>query len=470
MAGTQAPKGSYFVEAGWILASGAEGPLLLRGGTIQVENDRIVAVSGDQLVGEGPRLSLPDQLLMPGLISGHTHVASATPTRGLIEGGRSFSRPIKLMETLSDDELDDLTAFNLAEVLKAGCTTQVEMSLSLRQAESYVRVAGAWGARGFPGGMIPGTSRLDGIWFRKDDQALFDSVPDTLKEIAENFEFGKKYMGIHEGRIMPMMAPHATDTHTDETMAAIIEAAAVLGTGIQIHLSQRDTETDAVRRLHDGLSPTQWLEKLGGFAGPFFGAHMMALDWETDPEILKRHGAVFAHCPSAGGAGGATQPYPEALAAGIATNIAIDTHSNDLIENIKLAVIAGKARAKLIGAPKAKLPTIWGAVDGATVVAADGLRRPDLGRIEVGAKADFITLDLSDWFVGAGALPPEPLNNLLYANGSIVRHVAVDGHFLVFDGALTVAQEDDVFVRGAVVHKKLWKQLMDEEWFTPTPR
>jgi len=467
MPGKQPPKGSYIIDAGWILAHGDSGSYLVSGGSIRVKDDRIVEVTTEPLEGNGPRLSLPDQLLMPGLISGHTHVASATPTRGLIEGGRSYSRPIKLMDQLSDQELDDLTAFNLAEVLKAGCTTQVEMSLSLRQAESYVRVAGAWGARGYPGGMIPGTSRLDSIWFRDDDQALFDSVPGTLEEIAANLEFGKKYLNAHEGRIMPMMAPHATDTHTDETMSAIVEAADELGTGIHIHLSQRESETAAVRRLHDGMSPAQWLEKLGAFKGPFFGAHMMALDWDTDPEILKRNGAVYAHCPSAGGAGGATQPYPEALAAGIATNIAIDTHSNDLIENIKLAVIAGKTRAKLVDAP---LPTIWAAVDGATVVAADGLRRPDLGRIAVGAKADFIALDLSDWLVGSGALPPEPLNNLLYANGSIVRHVAVDGRFLVFDGDLTVAKEDDVFARGAVVHKKLWKQLSDEGWFTPTPR
>lgn len=467
MPGKQPPKRSYIIDAGWILAHGDSGSYLVSGGSIRVKDDRIVEVTTEPLEGDGPRLSLPDQLLMPGLISGHTHVASATPTRGLIEGGRSYSRPIKLMDQLSDQELDDLTAFNLAEVLKAGCTTQVEMSLSLRQAESYVRVAGAWGARGYPGGMIPGTSRLDSIWFRDDDQALFDSVPGTLEEIAANLEFGKKYLNAHEGRIMPMMAPHATDTHTDETMSAIVEAADELGTGIHIHLSQRESETAAVRRLHDGMSPAQWLEKLGAFKGPFFGAHMMALDWDTDPEILKRNGAVYAHCPSAGGAGGATQPYPEALAAGIATNIAIDTHSNDLIENIKLAVIAGKTRAKLVDAP---LPTIWAAVDGATVVAADGLRRPDLGRIAVGAKADFIALDLSDWLVGSGALPPEPLNNLLYANGSIVRHVAVDGRFLVFDGDLTVAKEDDVFARGAVVHKKLWKQLSDEGWFTPTPR
>ncbi len=465
-----APSGQYIIEAGWVLAYDGGASHLLAGGSVRIEDDRIAEISAGRMPGDLPRISVPGQLLMPGLISGHTHVASGTPTRGIIEGGRSFSRPIKLMDRLSDEELDDLTAFNLAEILKAGCTTQVEMSLSLRQAESYARVAGAWGARGFPGGMIPGTSRLDAIWFRDDDQALFDSVPETLAEIQANFEFGQKLMGAFDGRLMPMMAPHATDTHTDETMSAIIAAANTLGTGIQIHLSQRETETEAVRKLQNGLSPTQWLDKLGGFEGPFLGAHMKALDWSTDPAILKRHGAVFAHCPSAGGAGGATQPYPEALAAGIATNIAIDTHSNDLIENIKLAVLGGRVRARLLDGPAVKLPTIWDAVDGATVVAADGLRRPDLGRICAGAKADFITVDLSDWLVGAGTLPPEPLNNLLYANGGMVRHVAVDGRFLVYDRQLTTANEGDVFERGAIVHRKLWKQLADEQWFTPTPR
>ena len=31
------------------------------------------------------------------------------------------------------------------------------MSLTLRQAESYVRLAERWGVRGFPGSMIPNT-------------------------------------------------------------------------------------------------------------------------------------------------------------------------------------------------------------------------------------------------------------------------------------------------------------------------
>ena len=151
-----APTGTYLVEAGWILGVVDGRPQLIEAGSMLIEGDRVAAGGPERHPPSVPRVSLPDHLVLPGLISGHTHVASATPTRGIIEGGRSYSRPIKLVDRLSDDDLDALTAFNLAEILKAGCTTQVEMSLSLRQAESSARVAGPGGARGYVGGRIPG--------------------------------------------------------------------------------------------------------------------------------------------------------------------------------------------------------------------------------------------------------------------------------------------------------------------------
>src|SRR3546814_15725447 len=69
----------------------------------------------------------------------------------------------------------DLTAINLAEMLRTGCTTQVDMSLSLKQMQSYVRVATSFGMRGFPGGMVPGMKRLLPIWTRTDNKVLDDS-------------------------------------------------------------------------------------------------------------------------------------------------------------------------------------------------------------------------------------------------------------------------------------------------------
>ena len=463
------PDRDCIIEAAWALVTNNGTTTLMRDASVRVRGDYIVDIVQGRLRGTARRVAAPGHLLLPGFISGHTHVASGTPTRGIIEGGRSYQRPLELLEALGDEELDAITAYNLAELLRSGCTTQVEMSLSLRQVQSYVRVARRWQVRGFPGGMVPGTARLFPIWRRTSDQPLYDSVPDTLAEIAANLAFARSVNGAEDGLIAPMMTPHATDTHTPETMRAMIAAAGILGHGMHVHLAQGAGEARTTERLWK-QTPAAWLEQLGAFDGPLFAAHMTgatAADWE----VMTRRGGVYAHCPSAGGAGASSgsQPYPEALTAGVATNIGIDTHSNDYIENLKLAVICGRARARLLNSANGtalRLPTMRDAIDGATRVAADGLRRADLGRIAVGAKADLSIIDISSPLVGAGTPGPEPLNNLLYANGLAARHVMTQGRFQIFDGQLVVDDQAAVTQRGARAVRQLWDQLRTEGWFT----
>jgi len=467
------PSDQYVIEAGWLLTEIDGRHELLRDTSVLIDGDRIAKISADRIAGNYTRIEAHKHIVTPGFISGHTHACTATPTRGLIENGRrpNNRRPQELVEQLTDTELDKLTAYNVAELLRGGTTTHVEMSLSLRQAKSYVRVAEAWGVRGYPGGMIPGTARLGPIWARTDDQVLHESEQGTLKEIADNLAFAKEKMGAGDNRIQPMMAPHATDTHTPATMAAIAAAVKELGTGLHIHLSQSALETERVKRLWN-VTPTQWLDSFGLLDGTVFGAHMGGLDWNIDPAILVERGVVLAHCPSAGGAGGFSQNYPEALAAGIAVNIGIDTHSNDYLENLKLAVLYGQARYALLkgGEQAVKWPTVWTALRNATTVPATALKRDDIGRIVEGAKADLLAIDVSGFLVGSGALPPEPLNNMLYANGLMVRHVITDGLVQVYDGHLVVADEDRVASDGGLIMASIYDQLRLENWFTPLPR
>jgi cytosine/adenosine deaminase-related metal-dependent hydrolase len=463
------PAARFALRAGWVLAERNGELALLRDGHVLVSDGRIEAVSARPFAGLRPWLELPQDLLLPGFISGHTHCCSATPTRGIIEQPRSYRRPLELVETLEDDELDALTALNLAELLRSGCTTQLEMSLSQRQAESYVRVAERWGVRGYPGAMIPAIGRLFPIWFRQQDGVLMQAEPGTLEEIALALEFGRRHMGKGEGRILPMLSPHACDTHTPATLQALAAAAAELGTGLHIHLSQGRRETETVRRLW-GMTPTQWLESVGLLQqGPVFGAHMSGLDWAVDPPILARYGAVYAHCPSAGGAGNGTQPLPEALAAGIPVNIGIDTHSNDYLENLKLAILYGQARYQLLQehAPQlaARRPTIMDGLDAATRIPARALRRDDLGVIRAGARADLVSIDVSGLLVGGGALPPEPLNHLLYANGRMVRTVMTDGQLQVQGGRFIAGDVDRILQQGGLVAGKIWDRLTAEGWF-----
>ena len=463
----QPPHRDCIIEAGAALVWEGNAPVVKHNVSVRVRDDRIVEVSTEPLRGGTKRIDARGHLLLPGFISGHTHVSVGSYTRAVIEGGGGTALPHEVVESFDDEAMDDLMAFNLLELLRSDVTTVMNQDHNVRRAYSYVRVASRWAARGYPSGMIPGVQRLFPVWGRKSDQALFDSVPDTLAEIEANRLFGVRFNGAEEGRIRPNMAPHATDTHTPETMAKILEAAKELGNGIHMHVSQSTTETERVKKLW-GMTPVAWLEKLRFYEQGLFGAHMSGLELETDLQILARNNAFFATCPSGGGPGGTPQPWAEALAAGVKSGPAIDTHSNDMVENIKMAVIHGQARHGLLGrsskVPMAR-PTIEQAVYGATSVPASVLRRDDLGRIAVGAKADLITIDVTSPLVGAGAMSPRPLWNLLYASGAQVRNVMTDGYFQVHDNRFVVDDEARIVQRGGAVVKRMYAELLQRGYF-----
>lgn len=462
------PSGTYAIDAGWAwVAAPDDAVSLQRDVSIVVRDGRIDAVGRG--VGRGlPRIDARMHLVLPGFISGHTHVASGTPTRGIIEGGRSYQRPLELLDQLPDADLDAVTAANLAELIRSGCTTTLDMSLSLRQAESFVRVATRFRARGYPAPMIPGTRRLFDIWYRRTDAVLDAATPETRREIAEARAFALRHARRNDGLIRPQMAAHATDTHTPDTMRALIQAAREVGEGLHLHLAQGTRESTTVQRLW-GQSPVRWLDGLGAFSMPCFGAHMAGVDWAADGPLLAARGVVYAHCPSAGGAGGDTQPWPEALAAGVPVNIGIDTHSNDYLENLKLAVLYGQARESLLRASSpvpVRRPTVADALRSATLIPAQALKRPDLGRLRPGAEADLVSIDISSLLVGTGALPPEPLNLLLYGHGLSVRHVMTHGYVQVFHGRFVADDEAVVAARGGAVVQRLWATLEREGWFS----
>lgn len=480
-----AGRGVVIIRPDWVLGCDNEKLKLLKDHEVVIEDERIAEVRPHG-ASRTQAIVLPGQILLPGFISGHTHSCAGTLTRGFIEEAtyksiqgegyapraRSLLLPMTLIDELSDDEIDDLTAVNLAEMLRTGCTTQVEMSLSFKQMQSYVRVATRFGIRGYPGGMVPGISRLLPIWARKDPQTLLDSEAGTLAEIAANLAYAKTINGSANGRIRPMMAPSVVSVQTRETFSAIRDAAAVLGNGVHIHMQNEWRARDrATLREYWGKREIEILQEVGLLDGRLFAGHLLGVDVEKDLPILARAKQfTFAHCPSGAGVGvlPSSQPYPEALAAGVNTSIGLDTHSNDYLDNIKFAMMQGRSRAQLLAntSPVALVePTIWHAIESATLGGARGLGRKDLGRIQVGAKADLCTISLAGLLVGSGTEPIDPLNNLLYTNGLAVRNVMTDGHWQLREGKLLVGDESELVRRGGAVVGKIWSRLRQDGYF-----
>ncbi|MCB1625156.1 MAG: hypothetical protein KDI32_11250, partial [Pseudomonadales bacterium] len=67
--------------------------------------------------------------------------------------------------------------------------------------------------------------------------------------------------------------------------------------------------------------------------------------------------------------------------------------------------------------------------------------------------------------VGVGTLPPEPLNNLLYANGMSVRHVMTDGRLQVWNGRFVAADLGRISREAGRAIERLWDSLRAEGFF-----
>jgi cytosine/adenosine deaminase-related metal-dependent hydrolase len=82
-----------------------------------------------------------------------------------------------------------------------------------------------------------------------------------------------------------------------------------------------------------------------------------------------------------------------------------------------------------------KMGTTRHAFEAATVGGAKILRRPDLGRLAPGSKADFSLVDMSHPYMQPAH---EPVRSLIYsASERAIRHVYVDGAQVVKDGKVT---------------------------------
>ena len=121
--------------------------------------------------------------------------------------------------------------------------------------------------------------------------------------------------------------------------------------------------------------------------------------------------------------------------AGITVGIGTDTFPHNMVDEIRLACYVARV---LTG--NYKMGTTRHAFEAATVGGAKILRRPDLGRLAPGCKADFSLVDMSHPYMQPAH---EPVRSLIYsASERAIRHVYVDGTQVVKDGkVLTVDVE-----------------------------
>jgi len=186
-------------------------------------------------------------------------------------------------------------------------------------------------------------------------------------------------------------------------------------------------------RTRYGLSAPALLARQGVLDGRVLAAHSVWLD-DADMQILKRHGAGIAHCPSSNmKLASGVAPVVKLMSLGIPVGVGTDgpagsNNDFDLMEEMNLAADLQKVTSGDPTVLNAEQAIAMATIVGARVA---GLEK-DIGSLESGKRADLIALRLDR----PHAVPLYNVySQIVYAlKGSDVQDVMVNGKPIVRDG------------------------------------
>src|ERR1700756_1414591 len=435
-----------------LLISG--GLILTMDGSRATYDDGAIAVKGDSIVAAGPRneiennytsaqtLDARGKLILPGLINGHTHVPM-TLFRGLHDDVtlddwlRKYIFPAEA-KNVTEEFVRWGTRLAAAEQIRAGVTTFADMYYFEDAVAEETKAAGMRGVLG---------------------ETFIDfPAPDNKNEAAMlsyTEAFLKKWQGgplIHAS-----VAPPSIYTCSRQTLADTAALARKYHTPILIHVAEMKKERDDSEK-QDGMSPVQYLDKVGVLGPDVLAAHCIFVDAHDQKTLAERHvGCV--HNPSSNMMlASGVSPVPEMRAAGVAVGLGTDgpagsNNDLDLMEEMDLAAKLAKITKMDPRALNAKAVVEMATIEGARALHMD----KEIGSLEKGKKADVILISLDE----PNAVPMyDVYAQLAYAlKASDVETVVIGGRIVMRDRKLLTVDEEQAMSKAREYRKKIAASL-----------
>jgi formiminoglutamate deiminase len=216
-------------------------------------------------------------------------------------------------------------------------------------------------------------------------------------------------------------AVHSVRAVPDEAISAF--ACSTEGRPVHVHLSEQRAENEACRAEH-GCSPTELLERCGLLGPDLTAVHATHLAGH-DIDLLRRSGTTACFCPTterdlADGLG------PARALAEAGVRLSLGTDSNAIVDMFEEAR-AVEMHERLVSEERGRF-TASELMDAMT--RHDSLGWADAGRIEVGARADLVTVGLGTPRT-AGI---DPSGVVYAATGADITDVIADGRRIVAGG------------------------------------
>lgn len=419
----------------WLITFKGKGLGIIPNGALGIEKDKITFVgktkdlnykSVDKII-DGT-----DKLTMPGLINAHAHT-NLTLLRGSAQDLPELEWMNKgigpFTKHLKEDDLILGSKLGVLEGVKSGTTTFLEYSGSVSSLINRV--------------FLPFKVRVIAV--------------ETINEVISNrahlkpsdlyeFDYSKGERSFREANrlfqkyqdnslVSVMYGPQALDMISIELLKEIKERAANRDSKIHMHIAQGQRERLQIqRRYGKDASTVKELEKNGILDDQLIAAHIHDTSRE-EKELMIKRGVSMIGCPSSiSNIDGILPPVFEYLQLGgkaaIGTDQAPGTGHFNMFQELKTLSIL----TKVIYKDPTALPP-WQTLKLATSNAATilGLEN-EVGSLEVGKKADIITIGLSNLNLSPTVAYPfhNFVPNLVYStSGNEIVDVIINGEIIL---------------------------------------
>ncbi|MDO6457487.1 8-oxoguanine deaminase [Celeribacter halophilus] len=404
----------------------------IKGGDILVRDGVITAVGQGLYDDDAQIVDAQGCLVTPGLVNTHHHLYQ-TLTRAvpgaqdaLLFGWLKTLYPI--WAGFGPEHMRISALVGLAELALSGCSTTSDhlyLYPNGARLDDTVEAAQAIGMRlhatrgsmsiGESAGGLPPDSLVE-----REEDILNDCI-----RVIDTFHDPNPGAMIRVG-----VAPCSPFSVSRELMRDSAILARDKGVMMHTHLAEND-EDIAYSLEKFGMRPGQYAEELGWTGPDVWHAHCVKLDVD-EVALFARTGTGVAHCPCSNcRLGSGIAPVRGMRDAGVHVGLGVDgSASNDTGNLIVEARTAMLLQRVSLGADKMSPREM---LEIATRGGAEVLGRDDIGRLEVGKRADIALWDMSD-IEAAGSWDPAAL---LLAGPTRVRDLFIEGRHVVADSRVT---------------------------------
>ena len=382
----------------------------------------IVAPFREEQVDDCARfINAPDQIMIPGLINGHTHLGMS-----LFRGFEDdlpfdewlFKRIFPIEAEIVDEEFVEVgVELSALECIRFGTTTVNDMYYFPKVTAQVLDRAGLRGlvAPTFVDFIMPDEKKLGANAILNREERFAD--------------FYAHYQ--NHPRITPALGPHAPYSNSDEQMKLVLELSKKYQVKVHMHVAETKNEVKASLEKY-GKTPVQRLFDLGILNENLIAAHGVHLS-EIEIELFKKSKASMVYNPDSNlklssGIAPIARYRKEGILVGLGSDGAASNNDLSLFGAMdlgtKLQKISNEDNTAMVALDALNLVTY----EGAKVL---GLQ-DQIGSIEVGKRADLVLLDTH-----YPHLQPlySILSQLVYSyQGLEVNTVVCDGKILMEQG------------------------------------